>query len=237
MINVENISKKFLIPHEKRETLREKFLGLFRPVKYEKFNALNNVSFNVKKGAWLGIVGKNGSGKSTLLKILSGVYRADTGKIKISGKIVPLLELGVGFHPDLTVTQNIFFNATLLGIPQAEIKTKIEQILEFANLKRFRDQSLKNLSSGMQVRLAFSVAIQADGDVYLLDEVLAVGDFEFQRKCETVFDRWKKEAKTVVFVSHGMGNITRWCDHAILLEKGTIKDHNSAEIICKEYEK
>lgn len=237
MIKVKNISKQFLIPHEKRDTFREKFLGFFSPIQYEKFQALDNVSFDVKKGEWLGIVGKNGSGKSTLLKLLASIYVPDAGNIKIMGKIIPLLELGVGFHPELTVLQNIFFNATILGLTTKEVEKKVDKILDFSGLSRFRDQYLKNLSSGMQVRLAFSVAIQADGDVYLLDEILAVGDFEFQKKCEKVFEQWKKEKKTVVLVSHSMENVKKFCNQAILLEKGLLKEHNSVEIIYEKYGK
>ncbi len=236
MIQVKNISKQFLIPHEKRETLRENFLRFFRPRKYEKLQALNQISFNVKQGEWLGIIGRNGSGKSTLLKLLAGIYAPNKGKIHISGKIVPLLELGVGFHPELTVLQNIFFNATLLGLSQKEIEDKTETILDFAELERFKDQQLKNLSSGMQVRLAFAVAMQANGDIYLLDEVLAVGDFDFQKKCGKVFKDLKKQKKTVLIVSHNLENIKKYCDKCIWLENGRVKDDNLPALIIKKYE-
>jgi ABC-2 type transport system ATP-binding protein len=236
MIQVDNISKTFRIPHERRDTLREIMLGFFRPVQYEKFAALKNVSFTVDKGQWYGVIGRNGSGKSTLLKILAGIYTPDEGKVHIQGRVIPLLELGVGFHPELTVLQNIFFNAALLGISRTTTKQLIDSILAFAELERFRDQQLKNLSSGMQVRLAFSVAIQAKGDVYLLDEVLAVGDFIFQRKCAQVFSDLKKQGKTVILVSHSIQNILNYCDHCIWFENGMIAQNAPAAITCDNYE-
>lgn len=220
MIEVKKLSKSFLLPHEKRDTFREKFLGGFRPLEYENFQALSEVSFSVKKGEWLGIMGRNGSGKSTLLKILAGIYTPDEGSARVKGKLIPLLELGVGFHPELTVLQNIKFNATLLGLSAEIVKAKTEAILDFAELAKFKDQKLKNLSSGMQVRLAFAVAIQAEGEVYLLDEVLAVGDFEFQKKCEGVFQDLKERGKTVIMVSHSLSNLERYCDRALVLETG-----------------
>lgn len=236
MIQVKNISKQFLIPHEKRETLRENFLGFFCSRKYETLQALDRVSFEVKEGEWLGVIGRNGSGKSTLLKLLAGIYTPNEGQLCLSGKIVPLLELGVGFHPELTVLQNIFFNATLLGLSQKEIEDKTEEILDFSELERFKDQQLKNLSSGMQVRLAFAIAIQAEGDVYLLDEVLAVGDLGFQKKCDKVFEDLKKQKKTVILVSHNLENIKKYCNKCIWLENGRIKEHNLPELIIKKYE-
>lgn len=237
MIKIKNVSKSFCLPHERQNTFCEKFLNGFKSVRYEKFKALTDISFSIHKGEWTGVLGRNGAGKSTLLKILSGVYAPDRGTMKIDGKIVPLLELGVGFHPELTVLQNIDFNATLLGLSSKDIATKKSEILDFAELENFKDQKLKNLSSGMVVRLAFSVAIQAKGEIYLLDEVLAVGDSVFQKKCERVFLDLKRQGKTVILVSHNLENIRQYCERVIWLENGKVVQDGPVDNVLKAYEK
>lgn len=237
MIKIQNVSKKFLLPHEKRNTLRDHFLGLFRNREYEEFFALRDISLDIHPGEWVGIIGRNGSGKSTLLRILSGIFLPDEGSFSIHGKRVPLLELGVGFHGELTVRENIFLNGTLLGISQKELKTKEKSILEFAELENFQDAKLKNLSSGMAVRLAFSIAIQADGEVFLLDEVMAVGDLDFQKKCEDIFLALRKQKKTVIFVSHNLSQINQFCDKVIWLEQGRIVAEGTPSQITLQYEK
>jgi len=220
MIKVENISKTFKIPHEKRETFREHLFSFFKPLEYEKFQALKNVSFEVSNGQWLGIIGANGSGKSTLLKILAGIYLPDSGRVEIKGKAVPFLELGVGFNPELSARDNIFLNGIILGMTKSEVERKFERIVQFAEIERFLDTKLKNFSSGMQVRLAFSIAIQVEADIYILDEVLAVGDAAFQKKSQEEFKKMKKAGKTVVLVSHDMETIKRYCQEVIWLDKG-----------------
>lgn len=237
MIHVSDVSKEFLLPHERRTTFREYFLHFFHPIHYERFYALRNVSFDLPKGQWLGIVGENGSGKSTLLRILAGVFTPTEGSVQISGKIVPLLGLGVGFHPDLTVCQNIFLNGALLGISLKKLKKKQKDILDFAEITLFRDAKLKNLSSGMIMRLAFSIALQTEGDIFLLDEILAVGDRPFQKKCETLFRTLKKEGKTVVLVSHNLNFLREWCDEMIWLHHGEIVAQGLPEVVLSQYEK
>jgi len=182
-IQVSNISKTFTIPHEKISTLRGAFVNMFRGNSYEKFKALDDVSFEVKKGEFFGIIGRNGSGKSTLLKILAGIYQTDKGgKVTINGRISPFLELGIGFNPELSGRDNIYLNATVLGLTTKQINNKFDDIVNFSELRRFINQKVKNYSSGMQVRLMFSVAIHANREILLMDDVLAVGDTNFQSK-------------------------------------------------------
>jgi len=237
ILEMQNVCKTFIIPHEKRDTLREHFLGFFCRKEYERFFALRDISFQLRTGEWLGIVGPNGSGKSTLLRILADIFRPDSGHVHVEGKIVPLLELGVGFHPDLTVRQNIFLNGTLLGLDRERIKKEIASMLQFAELTQFQDAKLKNLSSGMTMRLAFSIAIKTDGDVFLLDEVWAVGDGAFQKKCTKVLEALRKKGKTVVLVSHNLHQVQQFCDRCILLKKGKIIADGSPEDVIAHYEK
>ncbi len=218
-IKVENISKSFRIPHEKVNSLRGAFVSAFRKKTYEEFRALDSVSFEVKKGEFFGIIGRNGSGKSTLLKILAGIYQPDKGKAKINGMISPFLELGIGFNPELSGRDNIYLNATVLGLSRKQIDEKFADIVKFSELERFIDQKLKNYSSGMQVRLAFSVSIHANRDILLMDEVLAVGDANFQKKCFDYFTSIKNK-KTVLFVSHDMENMKKFCDRAVVIDGG-----------------
>lgn len=229
-IKVENLSKTFRIPHEKITSMKSVFVGAFRKRTFEEFKALDDVSFEVKKGEFFGVIGRNGSGKSTLLKILAGIYTPDKGKIHINGLISPFLELGIGFNPELSGRDNIYLNATVLGLSKKQIDKKFDEIVAFSELERFIDQKLKNYSSGMQVRLAFSVAIHAHRDILLMDEVLAVGDINFREKCLQVFRNFRKEEKTVLLVSHDSETIKEFCDRALLLSEGKA-------IICDNSEK
>ena len=234
-IKVQNISKTFKITKEKNNSVKEKFLNFYRPQKYEKFEALKNISFEVKKGEWLGIIGRNGCGKSTLLKILAGIYKPNSGKVTVNGKIIPFLELGVGFNPELTARENIFLNGTILGMTRQELERKFDEIVDFAEIRQFLDMPLKNFSSGMQVRLAFAIAIQAEGDIFLLDEVLAVGDSNFQVKCLEKFSYFKKLGKTVFLVSHDIFTIQRHCKKALFLRNRKVAKIGTAEEVCNEY--
>lgn len=211
----------FRIPHEKKNTLFENIAGMFEAKKgYEEFIALKNINFTVKKGEAIGIIGENGSGKSTLLKIISNILRPSSGSVKVNGKITSFLELGVGFQPDLTAKENIYVYGAVMGLSDKEIDDRLEEILEFSGLERFKDTKLKNLSSGMQVRLAFATAIQTDPEILMMDEVLAVGDMEFQQKCLDVFQRYVKEKRTIIFVSHDLNSVRRFCNRAVLLRHG-----------------
>lgn len=235
-IDVEGISKSFALPHEQRSTLKEHFLHPFRNRYYERQVALRDVSFSVQRGEFFGIVGPNGSGKSTLLKILAGIYRQDTGVVRVNGILSPFIELGVGFNPDLNARDNIKVNGTLLGLTRRELDERLESILEFAELTRFADQKLKNYSSGMQLRLAFSIAIQVPFDILMLDEVLAVGDASFQQKCFAVFDDLMQEGgKTIVFVSHDLATIRRYCDRVAYIEQGTLRCVGPADEVVDLY--
>ncbi len=221
-ISAADISKAFIVPHERRDTLKEGFINLFRKRTYEHFRALDCVSFQLRPGEFLGIVGRNGSGKSTLLKILAGIYRADSGKLDIRGEIAPFLELGVGFQQELSARENIYLNGTLLGLTRKEIKARFDSIVDFAGVRNFIDLKIKNFSSGMRARLAFAIAKEADADIYLFDEIMAVGDEDFQQKCLNVFREWKDNGKTVVFVSHTPNLVEEFCNRAILLDGGKV---------------
>lgn len=234
MIKIENVSKTFIIPHQKRDTLKEGFISLFRKKTWEKFKALDGISLQVNEGDFLGIIGQNGSGKSTLLKVISGIYQPDEGKVQINGEIAPFLELGIGFQPELTARENIYLNGTLLGLTRKEINSRFDSMVEFAGVENFIDLKVKNFSSGMRARLAFSIAKEADANIYLFDEILAVGDQEFQQKCLKVFRDWKDTGKTILFVSHTPDLVKEFCNRAVLLEHGRLKsDGNPAEIIAQ----
>ncbi|HEX8974753.1 MAG TPA: ABC transporter ATP-binding protein, partial [Patescibacteria group bacterium] len=233
-IQINNVSKTFKIPHEKITSLRGAAVSVFKKKSYEEFKALDDVSFEIKKGEFFGVIGRNGSGKSTLLKILAGIYKPTKGKVKVSGLISPFLELGIGFNPELSGRDNIYLNATVLGLSKKEIDEKFDSIVAFSELKRFIDQKLKNYSSGMQVRLAFSVSIHANREILLMDEVLAVGDTNFQSKCLTEFNRYKEMGKTVILVTHDIATVQRYCDRALLLRNGKIVKIGSAEEVGNE---
>ena len=236
-IRVEDVSKNFRLPHEKVDSVKSLFVNPFRHHgDAEVQHALKDISFEIKQGEFFGIVGRNGSGKSTLLKIIAGIYQPTKGRISINGRLVPFIELGVGFNPELTGRENVYLNGALMGFSTAEIDGKYHEIVEFAELSRFMDQKLKNYSSGMQVRLAFSVAtILAESDILLIDEVLAVGDADFQRKCFDYFKKLKKEKKTVVFVSHDMGAVREFCDRAVLIDESKVILSGTSERVAKEY--
>jgi lipopolysaccharide transport system ATP-binding protein len=219
-VEVEHLWKTFQIPHEKRTTLFENLVGMMKPRQYETYTVLKDVSFEVEEGECVGIIGDNGSGKSTMLKIIANILRPTKGKVRVKGKMTPFLELGVGFQPDLTVRENIGVYATVMGLSRKDILEISDDVVKFAGLEKFEDTKLKNLSSGMQVRLAFSTAIQTEPDVLLVDEVLAVGDMEFQQKCFDVFNRYRKEGVTILFVSHDLGAVRRFCDRTLLLGGG-----------------
>lgn len=219
-IELEHISKTFKLPHESYNTLKSRVLNIFKGTRgYEIQTALEDISFKVKKGEFFGIVGRNGSGKSTLLKILAGIYFPTDGQVHTYGKIIPFIELGVGFSPELTGRENVYLNGALLGFNRREISAMYDDIVNFAEIERFMDQKLKNYSSGMQVRLAFSIAIRAEGEILLLDEVLAVGDEAFQNKCFNYFNELKKAKQTVILVTHDMTSVQRFCDRVLVLDK------------------
>jgi ABC-type polysaccharide/polyol phosphate transport system ATPase subunit len=234
-IEARGLSKSFLIPHEERTTFKELFLHPLRRTSYERNQAVQDVSFGVAPGEFFGVIGANGSGKSTLLKLMAGIYPADAGEMRVNGVISPFIELGVGFNPDLSARDNIKINATLLGLTPRELAERFGDIVAFAELERFVDQKLKNYSSGMQLRLAYSIAIQVPFDILLLDEVLAVGDQRFQAKCFDTFDRMREAGKTIVFVSHDLKAVAEKCDRALLLAGGRVRALGPAEEVVDRY--
>ncbi|MDD1762466.1 MAG: ABC transporter ATP-binding protein [Methanothrix sp.] len=234
-VEVNGLWKTFQIPHERKTTLFENLVGLMKPRQYESYTVLKDVSFEVEVGECIGIIGDNGSGKSTLLKIIANILRPTKGEVKVRGLMTPFLELGVGFQPDLTVRENVGIYATIMGLSNGEIREKMNEVIEFADLRKFEDTKLKNLSSGMQVRLAFSTAIQTDPDVLLVDEALAVGDMEFQQKCFQVFKKYRNEGVTILFVSHDMNAVRRLCDRVLLLRNGERIDFGDTNKIIDKY--
>ncbi|HEY4809826.1 MAG TPA: ABC transporter ATP-binding protein [Solirubrobacteraceae bacterium] len=218
----EGVNKVFKIPEERSHTLKERALHPLRRSRHEVLHALKDISFAVPPGEFFGIVGRNGSGKSTLLKCLAGIYRADAGQIWCNGRMSTFIELGVGFNQDLAAYDNVALNGIMLGLSPREARARFERVIEFAELEEFTDLKLKNYSSGMSVRLAFSVAIQVDAEILLIDEVLAVGDAAFQQKCFDVFNRMREEGRTIIFVTHDMSAVTRFCHRAMLIERGEI---------------
>jgi ABC-2 type transport system ATP-binding protein len=234
LVRVEHMSKEFMLPHERVSSLKQSFLRRAKK-SAEVLRVLDDISFEVRQGEFFGIVGRNGSGKSTLLKLLAQIYRPTSGNITVDGRLTPFIELGVGFNPELSGRDNVYLNGAILGLTQKEIEQKFDGIIAFAELEKFIDQKLKNYSSGMMVRLAFSIAIQAHNNILLIDEVLAVGDASFQRKCFEVFKRIKQEGKTVIFVSHDMNAIREYCDRAILLEEGQIISQGHPDTVANDY--
>ena len=222
MITIEQVNKVFRLPHERKTTLRQRFVSVFQKNTYERFYALRDINLKVKQGEFVGIIGKNGSGKSTLLKIMARVLEPTSGRISINANVAPFLELGVGFQGDSTVKDNIFLYGALLGMGRKEISDKYDWIINFSGLERFVDTKLKNLSSGMQVRLGFSITVIVESPILLVDEVLAVGDIDFQQKCYDSFNSFKKNGRTIVFVSHDLGAVEKFCDRAILLKEGSV---------------
>lgn len=223
-ISVKDVSKSFKLPHEKQSSVKGAFINVFRGKRtFEKQKVLDEINFEIKKGEFFGIVGRNGSGKSTLLKLLAGIYSPASGAIQVNGKLTPFIELGVGFNPELTGRENVFLNGSLLGFSRKEMEKMYDKIVEFAELDKFMDQKLKNYSSGMQVRLAFSIAIRANSGILLFDEVLAVGDAAFQKKCNQVFSDLKKQGKTIILVSHDMNSVKKFCTRVAVINNGIIK--------------
>jgi ABC-2 type transport system ATP-binding protein len=239
VLKVSHVSKDFHLPHHKSDSIKSAIVNLFKRKDkgIDIQHALKDISVDIKKGEFFGIVGRNGSGKSTLLKIIAGIYRPTKGTVMTKGKLVPFIELGVGFNPELTGRENVYLNGALLGFSRREISARYNDIVAFAELENFMDQKLKNYSSGMQVRLAFSVAVRAEADILLVDEVLAVGDAAFQRKCYEYFKKLKKDKKTVIFVSHDMSAIREYCDKAMLIDESKIIFSGSSEDVAQEYTK
>jgi ABC-type polysaccharide/polyol phosphate transport system ATPase subunit len=234
-IHVDGVSKTFEIPREHVHTLKEKALHPLRRSGHDTLRALRDVSFSVEPGEFFGIVGRNGSGKSTLLKCLAGIYGVDRGRIYVNGRVSTFIELGVGFNPDLAAYDNVMLNATMLGLSTREARKRFDHIIDFAELQEFTDLKLKNYSSGMLVRLAFSVMIQVDAEILLIDEVLAVGDAAFQQKCFDEFGRIRQSGATVLLVTHDMGAVQRFCDRALLLERGRKVELAGTERVADQY--
>jgi ABC-2 type transport system ATP-binding protein len=236
-IEVKNLSKHFRLPVEQARGIKQAAINRLKGVRgYKDQKVLRDISFDVEKGDFFGIVGRNGSGKSTLLKLISNIYNPDSGTVAINGSLVSFIELGVGFNPELTGRENVYLNGALLGFSTAEIDEMYDDIVDFAELAEFMDQKLKNYSSGMQVRLAFSCAIRAKSDILVLDEVLAVGDEAFQRKCSDYFDKIKQDkTKTVVLVSHNMSAVNDYCNKAILIKKGKIELFGNPARVANQY--
>jgi ABC-2 type transport system ATP-binding protein len=234
-IAVEGLSKTFRIPTQRIDSLKERVVHPFAARDYRELQALKGVSFEIRQGEFFGIVGRNGSGKSTLLKLLASIYRADAGKIQIAGRLAPFIELGVGFNHDLTARENVVLNGVMMGLTPREMRRRLDAIIEFAELEDFVDLKLKNYSSGMLVRLAFSVMMQADADVLLIDEVLAVGDASFQQKCADAFHEMKAKGKTIVLVTHEMQTVEDYCHRAMLISDGLIQQVGDPGEIGREY--
>lgn len=235
-VKVDHVSKFFKLPVESTQSLRTALVNRFKGIKgYKEQHVLKDIDFEVEEGDFFGIVGRNGSGKSTLLKIISKIYVPEQGTVTVNGKMVSFIELGVGFNPELTGRENVYMNGAMLGFTTAEVDAMYDEIVEFAELEDFMNQKLKNYSSGMQVRLAFSVAIKAQGDVLILDEVLAVGDEAFQRKCNDYFMERKKSGKTTILVTHDMGAVKKYCNKAILIENGYIKAKGEPRDVANQY--
>ena len=224
IVEISELTKSFKIPLEASSGVKQQLINILKGRKgYRVFTPLKDISFTINEGDFFGIVGRNGSGKSTLLKTIAGIYTPNSGNIKVHGSLVPFIELGVGFNPELTGRENIFLNGALLGFSHEEMESMYSAIVEFAELEDFMEERLKNYSSGMQVRLAFSIAIRAHADILLLDEVLAVGDEAFQKKCYSYFDKLKREKRTVILVTHDMAAVERFCTKAVFIEDGHVK--------------
>jgi ABC-2 type transport system ATP-binding protein len=234
-IQVEDLHKSFRIPTQRVDSLKERAVHPFASRDYRELRALDGVSFEVRQGEFFGIVGRNGSGKSTLLKLLASIYRADRGKIRMAGRMAPFIELGVGFNHELTARENVVLNGVMMGLTPKEMRRRLDAVIEFAELGEFADLKLKNYSSGMLVRLAFSVMLEADADVLLIDEVLAVGDASFQQKCADAFHQMKTEGKTIVLVTHEMTAVESYCHRAMLLSDGKIQHIGEPAAIGREY--
>jgi lipopolysaccharide transport system ATP-binding protein len=236
-VRFQNIVQRFRVIRERPDTLRETFAHLFRKrTSYYDFEALKGISFSVGDGEAVGIIGRNGSGKSTLLRVIAGVYRPTAGVVQVSGKVAPLIELGAGFHPDLTGRENIILNGLLLGLSKREIRKREEKIIDFAELGEFIDSPVKQYSSGMFMRLGFAVATEVDPDILLMDEILAVGDGAFQQKCLERIETFHRQGKTIFMVSHGAGNIRKFCQRALWIHDGVLRADGLADEVIARYE-
>lgn len=235
MITLDHVNKIFRLPHDRKTTLRQRFVSIFQKHTYEELYAIHDLTLKVNKGEFLGIIGKNGSGKSTLLKLIANVLKPTSGTITVNANVAPFLELGIGFQGDLTVKDNIFLYGALLGMSKNEILDKYGWIIDFSGLERFVDAKLKNLSSGMQVRLGFSITVSVESPILLVDEVLAVGDVDFQRKCYDSFEKFRKAGRTILFVSHDLAAVEKFCDRVILLENGYIKEQGKSKNVLATY--
>jgi ABC-2 type transport system ATP-binding protein len=235
-ISVRSVSKDFLLPHLRQTTIKGHFLNLFRRRHtVEVQHALRDITLDVQPGEFFGVVGRNGSGKSTLLKIIAGIYTSTRGEVHVDGRLVPFIELGVGFNPELSGRDNVYLNGALLGFSRSEVAAMYDDIVAFAELEGSMDQKLKNYSSGMQVRIAFSVATRARADILLIDEVLAVGDAAFQQKCFEHFRALKEKGTTIVFVTHDMGAVLEFCDRAVLIEDSRLAAEGPADMVADRY--
>ena len=236
VITVKDVSKKFIIPYEKTTTFYDSMLSALKGHKrYDELWALKDISFTVEKGESLGVIGGNGSGKSTLLKLIANILRPTKGSIKVDGRLTSFLELGVGFQQDLSARENIYLYGKIMGMRTKEINQKIEEIITFSELERFIDTKIRSFSSGMQVRLAFATAIQTNPEILLVDEVLAVGDMEFQQKCSDYFNQYQKENKTMIFVTHDLSAVRRFCDKTILIRDGQMADYGETDKVIDTY--
>lgn len=235
-VSIAGVSKRFRIPSEQMNTLKERALHPRRRGGHETLTALEDVSLDVEKGEFFGIVGRNGSGKSTLMKCIAGIYRPDAGDIWLRGRLAPFIELGVGFNPEFSARDNVQINAIMFGLTPAEARARFDRIIDFAELREFVDMKLKNYSSGMQVRLAFSVMVHVDADVLLIDEVLAVGDAAFQQKCQDVLLEMRDAGRTIVLVTHNMNAVQKFCHRAALLERGSVVEMGHPRDVARRYE-
>jgi ABC-type polysaccharide/polyol phosphate transport system ATPase subunit len=235
VLEAHKVNKTFHVPDQKIQTFKERAVHPFRRQHFRDLVALNDVSLEVRKGEFFGIVGRNGSGKSTLLKILASIYAADSGTIRMAGTLAPFIELGVGFNPDISARENVILNGVMMGLSPEQARGRIDAVFDFAELHDFKEMRLKNYSSGMTVRLAFAVMIQADTDILLIDEVLAVGDAAFQQKCADVFHGMRESGKTIVLVTHDMGAVETYCDRAMLIHDGDVVLEGSPEDVAKSY--
>lgn len=236
MIQLENVSKVFALPHERKRTLFHWVTSVFgKQYDYEPLYALKDINLQVREGEFLGVIGKNGSGKSTLLKVISGIYPPSAGTVEVNSDIFPMLELGVGFQPEFSVKENIFLYGTVLGFTRKQLNHLLNTIVQYAELERFIDAKLGTLSLGMMLRLGFAVAVQSKASIFLVDEVLAVGDKDFAQRCEDQFRKFKTERKTVIFVSHDLYQVQRFCDRVVVLTDGKIANEGGAEEMVEYY--
>src|SRR6478735_6108363 len=234
-IQVEDLRKSFRIPKNRVDSLKERVVHPFAKREYLELRALDGVSFEIRQGEFFGIVGRNGSGKSTLLKLLASIYRAEAGTIRIAGRLAPFIELGVGFNPELSARENVVLNGVMMGLSPQEARSRLDAVVAFAELDEFVDLKLKNYSSGMLVRLAFSLLLEVDADVLLIDEVLAVGDAAFQQKCADAFREMKAAGKTIVLVTHAMATVEEYCHRAMLISDGRIAHLGAPDEVGRRY--